>query len=106
MRPMARPLPLSPNTMLSRFLFTQAACLGVAVLIAGSRGGIHFLRAWGYSAIIGTLCWLFIDLSRHLVARWRQRRQQQSASLELRSGWPGWGRVSPITVFCGVLHPT
>jgi hypothetical protein len=83
----------SPATMASRFLWTQGVCLLIAlVLVAfGARG----VTAWLYSALIGTVSWLFIDGGRHGLARWRLSRVAEPGEA-LRSGWPGWAWMAPV----------
>ena len=55
-----------------RGLRNQVVCAVIAVLIwtmnTGTRGNL--LTAWIYSTAIGSLCWLFIDGGRLLLARW------------------------------------
>ena len=74
-----------------RGLRNQGVCAVIALLIwlmsPGGRGNLF--TAWVYSAAIGTLCWLFIDGGRLLLAAWLPGRTQESAYR--RSRWPGPG---------------
>ena len=72
-----------------RGLRNQVVCAVIAVLIwtmnTGTRGNL--LTAWIYSTAIGSLCWLFIDGGRLLLARWLPGRQTMPA--QHRARWPG-----------------
>ena len=74
-----------------RGLRNQGVCVVIALLVwlmsSGGRGNLF--TAWVYSAAIGTLCWLFIDGGRLLLAAWLPGRTQDSAYR--RSRWPGPG---------------
>ena len=74
-----------------RGLRNQGVCAVIALLVwlmsTGGRGNLF--TAWVYSAAIGTLCWLFIDGGRLLLAGWLPGRTQDSAYR--RSRWPGPG---------------
>ena len=76
---------------LQRGLRNQLLCALIALLIwlMTSDGRGSFLTAWIYSAAIGTLCWLFIDAGRLLLASWLPGRPHVSA--HERSRWPGSG---------------
>ena len=72
-----------------RGLRNQGVCAVIALLVwlmsSGGRGNLF--TAWVYSTAIGTLCWLFIDGGRLLLAAWLPGRTQESAYT--RSRWPG-----------------
>lgn len=72
-----------------RGLRNQVVCGVIALLIwtmtTGTRGNL--LTAWIYSTAIGSLCWLFIDGGRLLLARWLPGRQDWPA--RRRARWPG-----------------
>ena len=74
-----------------RGLRNQGVCAVIALLVwlmsSGGRGNLF--TAWVYSTAIGTLCWLFIDGGRLLLAAWLPGRTQDSAYS--RSRWPGPG---------------
>ena len=73
----------------SRGLRNQGLCAAVALIIwtVSTSGRGNLFTAWVYSASIGTLCWLFIDSGRLLLARWLPGRHGVSAIS--RSRWPG-----------------
>lgn len=79
----------------SHLLVTQGVCLAIAIFL--SLLGTSFLVAWLYSALIGTLSGMMVDLGRQLASRWRLSRPGPH-SARLRDGWPGWGWMLPIIV--------
>ena len=89
-----------------RGLRNQGVCVVIALLIwlmsSGGRGNLF--TAWVYSAAIGTLCWLFIDGGRLLLAAWLPGRTQQSAYR--RSRWPGPGWMLLCILFGTALGYT
>ena len=92
MPPTAATAPSSPWAgFLQRGLRSQLLCalIALAIWLMTSNGRGSLLTAWVYSAAIGTLCWLFIDASRLLLASWLQGRPHMSAYE--RSRWPGPG---------------
>ena len=76
---------------LQRGLRNQLLCALIALVIwlMTSNGRGSLLTAWIYSAVIGTLCWLFIDAGRLILAAWLPGRPHVSA--QRRSRWPGSG---------------
>ena len=92
MPPTAATAPSGPWAgFLLRGLRNQLLCALIALLIwlMTSNGRGSLLTAWIYSAAIGTLCWLFIDAGRLLLASWLPGRPHMSAYE--RSRWPGPG---------------
>ena len=89
-----------------RGLRNQGVCAVIALLIwlmsSGGRGTLF--TAWVYSAAIGTLCWLFIDGGRLLLAGWLPGRTQDSAYR--RSRWPGPGWMLLCILFGTALGYT
>lgn len=77
----------------SHWVVTQTVCLLVAAVLA--LAGTPFLIGWLYSAVIGTLCGLIIDLGRKALSRWKLQRPGPHPP-ELRAGWPGWAWMLPL----------
>ncbi|HEX6705949.1 MAG TPA: histidine kinase [Albitalea sp.] len=68
--------------------------LGIAVVMTAVYRH-HFWHTLVYSMCITMFCWLFIDSSRMLVARWVHRHEPEC---EQYGRWPGWQWMATIVV--------
>ena len=82
---------------------TQGAALGIAICLwalIGQQFGITLI----YSLCISTMCWLFIDVGRAVVAARLQRSVPARARTASASGqWPGWIWMLVIVAVGAVL---
>ena len=84
----------------TRGLRTEGSAVVIAVCLWALTG-----RAFGlmlvYSVCISTMCWLFIDGGRGIVASWTKAKRPHDRSVASR--WPGWKWMLAITVVGGLL---
>jgi hypothetical protein len=83
-----------------RGLRTQGAAVLITVCLWALMGK-SFGSVLVYSICISTMCWLFIDGGRGVVASWTAPKSSDDGSVASR--WPGWKWMLAIIVVGGLL---
>lgn len=104
--PSSAAIPCAPSRrdLLRRFAMRGLRVEGAAVLIAvclWAIGHQAFDTTLVYSACISTMCWLFIDIGRYVVAsRWPSFGSRSASG---GGEWPGWAWMIVIVVVGAIL---
>jgi signal transduction histidine kinase len=85
------------RSFLHRAAVNQLICLAVGLSLWLLMGRRSFWVSYGYSFLIGNLCWLLIDGGRLLAGRLLHRHTGTP------SEWPGWRWMTPIALLGAVV---